>query len=238
MSQQRLAKIITKHLEDTLKHYTPDSTDGKFVQVFVDDADIKHIMAVITGTADTPYENVLFVIDMNMPDNYPFSNPKALYLSSMNTNLRIHPNLYAREQKICLSILGTWNGPSWTPMMSFRTVLVNIQALLNSEPLRCEPGFENAGEKEIEAYNRVARYQGFLVNLNVVENLPIQKWPEPMKEYIKQKFLDTFDRNIELMEELSHADYAGKTLTSFHGTATINYPGTIERYKRVRKTLV
>ena len=36
--------------------------------------------------------------------------------------------------KVCLSILGTWAGPSWSPTQSLGSVLLSIQSLLHATP--------------------------------------------------------------------------------------------------------
>lgn len=65
--------------------------------------------------------------------------------------------------KVCLSLLGTWNGPSWTPASTLLQVLVSIQSLiLVSEPFFNEPGYERMmgtanGKSESEKYNARVR---------------------------------------------------------------------------------
>ena len=59
---------------------------------------------------------------------------------------------------VCLSLLGTWNGPpesQWQPERStIQSVLISIQAMiLTSDPLRNEPGYENAPAKNLREYN-------------------------------------------------------------------------------------
>ena len=74
---------------------------------------------------------------------YPAAPPRVLHFSPHR--IRIHPNLYTVEGggKVCLSILGTWNGPSWTALMTFDQIVTMIAALLHDDALRCEPGYEN-----------------------------------------------------------------------------------------------
>lgn len=38
------------------------------------------------------------------------------------------------------SILGTWEGPRWTPVHSISSVLLSIQSLMNEKPYHNEPG--------------------------------------------------------------------------------------------------
>ena len=53
--------------------------------------------------------------------------------------VRFNPNLY-RDGKVCLSILGTWAGPGWSPAQSLSSVLLSIQSLMNARPYHNEPG--------------------------------------------------------------------------------------------------
>src|SRR5437660_876991 len=81
--------------------------------------------------------------------------------------VRFNPNLYA-DGKVCLSILGTWTGPAWTPNLNIRTVLLSIQSLMCKEPYFNEPGFESskttaAGKKASKKYNAEVRYQTMCV---------------------------------------------------------------------------
>jgi len=57
--------------------------------------------------------------------------------------VRFNPNLY-KDGKVCLSLLGTWTGPSWDPKSStLLQVIVSIQSLiLVSDPYFNEPGVE------------------------------------------------------------------------------------------------
>ena len=60
---------------------------------------------------------------------------------TINNKVRFNPNLY-QCGKVCLSILGTWSGPSWKPIMNIRLVLTSIRSLLGEYPIQNEPGYE------------------------------------------------------------------------------------------------
>ncbi len=69
------------------------------------------------------------------------------------------PNLYANG-KVCLSILGTWSGPSWTPTQTLGSVLLSIQSLMSEKPYTNEPGFEKAeNSRVVEDYNDVISHE-------------------------------------------------------------------------------
>lgn len=89
---------------------------------------------------------------------FPQKPPRAHFHSWTRSNGRVNPNLY-EEGKICLSILGTWQGDkseSWTPRSSsLLQVLVSIQGLvLVKEPWFCEPAYEKLRGTEEGKVNR------------------------------------------------------------------------------------
>lgn len=69
---------------------------------------------MIVGPENTPYEDGLFLFDMQLPEDYPNSPPKVHYHSYCSD--RLNPNLY-EDGKVCVSLLGTWTGKgteTWT----------------------------------------------------------------------------------------------------------------------------
>jgi ubiquitin-conjugating enzyme E2 Z len=117
------------------------------------EVNIRQGKAMIVGPKGTPYEGGLYVFSVVFPVDYPFSPPKVLFLTG-DGYTRFHPNLY-KEGKVCLSILGTWQGPSWTSTQSLSTVLISIQGLLDENPLANEPSFER-GTLQVAAHKKYA----------------------------------------------------------------------------------
>ena len=72
--------------------------------------------------------------------------------------VRFNPNLYANG-KVCLSILGTWSGPSWVPVNTLSSVLLSIQSLMNEKPYHNEPGFEAPNSIACQNYNDCIRHE-------------------------------------------------------------------------------
>ena len=81
----------------------------------------------------------IYFLQLNFQKIIHFPPPILTYKSQ--NKVRIHPNIYVNG-KVCLSILGTWSGPSWTHTMDITTVLLTIQSLLDNNPLANEPGYE------------------------------------------------------------------------------------------------
>jgi len=82
---------------------------------------------MIIGPLDTPYEGGFFHFLVRCPPNYPINPPRVKLLTTGNNTVRFNPNFY-KTGKVCLSILGTWAGPSWSPALSLSSLLISIQA--------------------------------------------------------------------------------------------------------------
>lgn len=66
-----------------------------------------------------------------LPADYPETPPMVKMTTTGGGRVRFNPNLYA-DGKVCLSLLGTWSGPSWDPKVStLLQVLVSIQRSVN-----------------------------------------------------------------------------------------------------------
>ena len=97
----------------------------------------------------SPYSGGVFAFDIMIPDNYPNVSPKVQIITTGRGKVRFGPNLYA-SGKVCLSLLGTWEGPKWNPKASsLFQVLVSIQSLILGveHPFFLEPGHGGWEEK-------------------------------------------------------------------------------------------
>lgn len=154
----RIAKL--KRIKLELENAQSESLQKSGIYYWYDDADITKGKALIIGPEGTPYANCPLLFSFTLPDDYPFNPPIVKILTSDGTT-RFHPNLYVNG-KVCLSILGTWSGPGWNPVMNISTVLVSIQSLLDENPIVNEPGYEKLSLKEGslgEAYAEVVRFR-------------------------------------------------------------------------------
>ncbi|XP_064842008.1 ubiquitin-conjugating enzyme E2 Z isoform X2 [Oncorhynchus masou masou] len=109
--------------------------------VVPDPHDMTKIHALITGPFDTPYEGGFFLFLFRCPPDYPIHPPRVKLITTGQNTVRFNPNFY-RNGKVCLSILGTWTGPAWSPAQSISSVLISIQSLMTENPYHNEPGFE------------------------------------------------------------------------------------------------
>jgi len=107
--------------------YTPSETN------------LRQGSACVFGPIGTPYEDCPMLYAFELPEGFPFDSPKVTF-HTYDGQTRFHPNMYV-EGKVCLSILGTWSGPSWASTMRISTVLITLQSLMDNKPLMHEPGY-------------------------------------------------------------------------------------------------
>lgn len=104
-----------------LQEAARNSGGQKTVQANLVGDDLKHWKGTIFGPDDTSYVGGTFIIDIQIPTEYPFKPPK------MKFDTKIwHPNISSQTGAICLDILKN----EWTPALTIRTALISLQALL------------------------------------------------------------------------------------------------------------
>lgn len=183
--QKRLVQEFTSLMQSLPIHYN--------ASIFVrnDPDNLCALRILITGPEDTPYEGGCFIFDMYIQPTYPKGPPKIILLNTGGD--RFNPNLYACG-KVCLSILGTWDGdPSenWIPNNStLYQILVSIQGqIMVEEPYYNEPGYEKRNSKETSNnYNMNIRYYTMKnAMLGLLQNP--DKYPQYTKVIQKHFFL-------------------------------------------------
>ncbi|KAH9819746.1 hypothetical protein DFH28DRAFT_886164 [Melampsora americana] len=144
------------------------------------------IKALITGPEGTPYSNGCFIFDIFLNSNYNQSPPVVKSMTTKGGKYRLNPNLYA-DGKVCLSLLGTWDGPGWIGGKStLLQVIISIQSMiLCQEPYLNEPGWATmSGTPASNAYNLNVRRM--VVDDAMIESI---KNPNPaFKNVIKTHF--------------------------------------------------
>ena len=147
---------IKRILKRDIKELKANELEKLGIFVEFNEENLLEAKAMIIGPEDSVYEGGILFFKFFFPYNYPYSPPDVCYIA-MN-KIRIHPNLYTKYHKtghgkVCLSILGTWNGPKWTSIMDISTVLLTIQSILDDKPLLHEPGVSN--EDFIKSYSEI-----------------------------------------------------------------------------------
>jgi len=111
---------------------------------------IFHWKGTIIGPDDSPYKGGLFILDINFPNDYPFTPPKIKFDTKI-----YHPNINVNGT-ICLDILNK----EWSPSLTIGKVLLSISALMvdpnPDDPL--SPQHANLYKTDRDAYNRTAAH--------------------------------------------------------------------------------
>ena len=186
------------------------SEQGIFIEF--NEENILKAKAMIIGPKDTIYDNAYLFFSIDFPQKYPYEPPIITYKSQ--NRIRIHPNIYVNG-KVCLSILGTWSGPSWTSAMDIINVLITIQSLLDNNPLQNEPGYENNKHNTniYKNYNKIIQYN--TINSLIINRLKIDLgeftlFRDVIHKHFKEnkdEILLKIDKNIDMKEEVKIGIY-------------------------------
>lgn len=187
-----LKKPILRIIRDIMELIN-DPIDG--IEVKLNKEDIFKQTIMIVGPKDTPYFGGYYFFEFEFPDNYPTKPPKVV-MKTIDGKIRFNPNLYECG-KVCLSILGTWSGPSWTNIMTLKTILLSIRSLMSDFPITNEPGFEETprdAQKNID-YNCYLIYHNYrLAIIDVIGKKKrflkyYQMYEEEIKKYFNENSL-------------------------------------------------
>ena len=100
-----------------------DDPQAHITLEFVNESDIHHLKGSFQGPPGTPYENGKFIVDIEVPMEYPFKPPKMKFDTKV-----YHPNVSSVTGAICLDILKN----AWSPVITLKSALISLQALLQS----------------------------------------------------------------------------------------------------------
>jgi ubiquitin-protein ligase len=197
------------------------------VFIHFDESDINQMIVMICGQ-EVPYKFCQFLFHIRFSDDYPMTPPILKFCSS-DGRTRLNPNLYI-EGKVCLSILGTWQGDPWTSVMTIKTVILSIMAfVMTSEPLRNEPGMESSSADRIETYNQIVEYASLNILVNQIESS--SEMFAPLLKNMKEQFIKDYPALIEKVDLLIRSENNNKTVKiSYHSQmTTLNYDSVKKR---------
>ena len=177
------------------------------IAVACQEADIRHVKALVVGPPETPYEYGFFEFAIRFGTEYPSKPPKVDAKTTNNGRCRFNPNIYAGG-KVCLSILGTWQGErpgeEWSSAQGLESILWSIQSLLSNTPYENEPGYENAktdsDKKMNEAYCAKIRHETLRIGV-------IQKLEEALNINADGSVDSQTPTPQWMSEEEDHSDY-------------------------------
>ena len=137
------------------------------------DDDVRALRALIIGPPDTPYEFGFFEFQVKFPKDYPIKSPSVTCITTNNGRTRFNPNIYAGG-KVCLSILGTWQGEKgeeWSSAQGLESVLLSIQSLMSPNPWENEPGEENGKITDPKPAAYAAKVQHESLRITVIDRI-------------------------------------------------------------------
>ena len=197
-----------------LKSALPEGID---VVLFHDRIDLLSVL--IAGPKGTPYEDGLFIFDIQLPANYPNGPPLVHYISFCCD--RLNPNLY-ENGKVCVSLLGTWSGKGtevWTPITSnLLQLIISIQGLiLVAEPYYNEAGYSK--QRGTTIANDNSRLYNEMVVIKLIQAMTKMTLspPQTFEMQIRRHIIGMADRFIERHKnwaQISEICFS-KSITSF-----------------------
>ncbi|KAG7485332.1 hypothetical protein JOB18_008191 [Solea senegalensis] len=204
--------------------------DGIMVKTFEDRMDL--FSALIKGPTRTPYEDGLFLFDIQLPNIYPAVPPLFRYLSQCSG--RLNPNLYDNG-KVCVSLLGTWIGKGterWTSKSSLLQVLISIQGLiLVNEPYYNEAGFDSdrglqEGYENSRCYNEMALIK-MVQSMTQLLQSPVDVFKQEIQEHFNSNGWRLVHR-LEVWLELNDAAERSHSHVSCRGSHSKDRPSSVE----------
>lgn len=213
-----MSRAFMNNVRRSLQAFKEETSNN--IQHWCDSSDMSVHYLMIIGEKDTVYAHAPYFFKVTLPDEYPFVSPRCKFIGTVGT--RLHPNLYDGG-KVCLSILGTWSGEPWTPMMNLHTLAIQLQSLLSTdEPLTCEPGFKDL--KDASKRKKAKEYREFLKVINFTKVIPKHYVTPPVNnreahEYF-YRILDEYKRNKQ-EDIIEHGKQVqsccnGRTLVNFY----------------------
>ncbi|XP_069131495.1 ubiquitin-conjugating enzyme E2-22 kDa-like [Argopecten irradians] len=119
-----MANIATQRIKREFKEVVKSEEVAKCsINVELVNDSFTELKGEIAGPPDTPYEGGKFLLEIKIPETYPFNPPKVKFVTKI-----WHPNISSVTGAICLDILKD----QWAAAMTLRTVLLSLQALLSA----------------------------------------------------------------------------------------------------------
>ena len=189
-----LSSDTIHRLMNDVKYLIKNPLDNEKIFYNHDENNILFGYALIIGPPNTPYENGNYLFKFNFPENYPYSPPKVEYYTNDGTT-RFNPNFYVNKY-VCLSILNTWKGESWTSCQSIYSILITLQTTLNENPLINEPGI-SLQHRNVKIYNDIIKYKN--VQYTIIEYIKFIVYNKIRENNLSEKI----NKNLNNLEYLN-----------------------------------
>ena len=149
---------LTKRIMSDISQLNDSNLRLEGIYWSINNDNIRELKIMIIGPNGAPYEGGFFFFNLEIPLDYPFNPPIMKFMTTHN-NMRFNPNLYVHG-KVCLSILNTWTGPSWTPCYTILSVLISLVGMVFiADPLRNEPSKERESQEIVDEYSKIVEHE-------------------------------------------------------------------------------
>ncbi|KAI9805172.1 MAG: Ubiquitin-conjugating enzyme E2 1 [Sarcosagium campestre] len=140
------ARRVAKEIADLHN----DTTSNIHADLVGNGSDLGHLKGNFKGPPGTPYEGGTYVVDIRIPNEYPFRPP----VMKFDTRLW-HPNVSSQTGAICLDTLSS----AWSPVLTIKSALLSLQSLLSTPEPKDPQDAEVAGMlmRNPKEFDRVAR---------------------------------------------------------------------------------
>lgn len=191
---------IIKDVRDILRHPLHDQG----IYYVHDDTNIMEGLIMITGPEDTPYEDGMYIFEIQFPENYPYS-PPIVKMITQDGVTRFHPNFY-RNGKVCLSILNTWRGEGWTSCQTLRSVLLTLMTRFTEKALLHEPGIHENDER-VNLFDCIISHENLKAPIcNVLrstdDDMMYVLYYSKFHDVINKHITKTYDRILEKVKDI------------------------------------
>ena len=109
-----------------LQRLKNDPPPGIAAYLEADEDDLSSWRAEIVGPPDSPFEDGIFELSIRFPSRYPMEPPSCQFISRPAP---YHPNIDA-SGRICLDTLKSPPAGTWSPAVSFSSLLLSLRSLL------------------------------------------------------------------------------------------------------------
>jgi len=132
--------------------------------------DLTHLKASFPGPPETPYAGGTYIVDIKIPNEYPFRPPVMKFETKL-----WHPNVSSQTGAICLDTLGS----AWSPVLTIKSALLSLQSLLSTPEPKDPQDAEVASMlmNHPERFDQVAREWAVKYAGAPKKNLPTSSGP-------------------------------------------------------------
>ena len=155
LSQKKLEAM--KRIKNEFRNSPPNPNIG-FVVGLIDQENYFKWVVTMLGPKDSPYRGVVFILEVDFPDNYPESAPEIYFITPiyhLNVNPYNNSNWGIKLGHVSLNVLNDWK-----PEYTIKEIFIYIYALLYNPNPNFAFGFERVNEFKFnrKLYEEKAKY--------------------------------------------------------------------------------